>query len=46
MPQQGFDVLLDVMISGAFPESFGTSLVMAERTADDFPQGFWIEFHE
>src|ERR1700736_3876105 len=43
--QQGFNVLADVVMARAFPELFGTLIVMLQRKEADFVQVLRIRFH-
>jgi hypothetical protein len=43
--QQRFNVLADVVITRAFPELFGTHIVMLQREEGDFFQILRIQFH-
>src|SRR5271169_3830588 len=43
--QQRLDVLANVVIARAFPELFGTQVVMLQREEGDFFQILWIQFH-
>ena len=43
--QQRRDVLADVVIVRAFPEVFGTLVVIFQGDVDEFFQVLWIQFH-
>jgi len=43
--QQRLDVLADVVITRAFPEIFGTLVIMFQREVGDFFQVLRIQFH-
>ena len=43
--QQHLNVLADVVIARAFPEFFGTLIVVLEREAGDFLQVLRMQFH-
>ena len=43
--QQRHDILADVVIARAFPEFFGTLIVVLQREAGDFLQVLRMQFH-
>src|SRR5271170_752332 len=43
--QQGFNVLAHVVMARAFPELFGTLIVVLQRKDADFVKVLWIQFH-
>src|ERR1700737_1012699 len=45
MPQQRLNVLADVVIARAFPEFFGTLIVVLQREAGDFLQVLRMQLH-
>src|ERR1700720_171907 len=45
MPQQRVNVLADVVIARAFPEFFGTLIVVLQREAGGFFQVLRMQFH-
>lgn len=42
--EQSLDVLLDVVVASALPESRSAAVVVLECAADDLPQGVCIEY--